>query len=138
MCKGVKELILLRRTGESAEQYLDSVRGVLEELGIQQILSAAALVATSLRSGGLIHMFGAGHSLLLAIEAFFRAGGRVGVNRILDRRLLFDGGVIESTEFERTEPLLQNIPVIPRGEKISGQFFPLLIDPASCRAEKTN
>lgn len=97
-----KELILLRRTGESAEQYLDSVRGVLQELELQQILSAAALVATSLRSGGLIHMFGSGHSLLLAVEAFFRAGGLVAVNPILDRRLQFDGGVIESTEFERT------------------------------------
>ena len=92
----------MRRTGESAEQYLDSVRGVLEKLEIQQILSAAALVANSLRSGGLIQMFGAGHSLLLAIETFFRAGGLVAVNPILDRRLQFDGGVIESTEFERS------------------------------------
>lgn len=78
------------------------MRGALEELEIPQILSAAALVANSLRSGGLIHMFGAGHSLLLAIEVFFRAGGLVAVNPILDRRLQFDGGVIESTEFERT------------------------------------
>lgn len=27
------------------------------------------------------------------------------------------------------EPLLQNIPIIHRGEKVEGQFFPLLIDP---------
>jgi len=27
------------------------------------------------------------------------------------------------------EPLLQGVPVIPSGEKIQGQFFPLLYDP---------
>ena len=35
------------------------------------------------------------------------------------------------------EPLLQGIPVIQHGEKIEGQFFPLLIDPSSLLAEKT-
>lgn len=30
------------------------------------------------------------------------------------------------------EPLLAGIPAIPNGEKIGGQFFPLLIDPACC------
>lgn len=93
---------LLYRTGESAEQYLHAVRDIVNELELQQILSAATLVATSLRSGSLIHIFGSGHSLLLAVEVFFRAGGLVAVNPILDRRLQFEGGVIESTEFERT------------------------------------
>ena len=27
------------------------------------------------------------------------------------------------------EPLLQGVPVIPPGEKVEGQFFPLLISP---------
>ncbi len=99
----------MNRTGESAEQYLHSVRGVLEQLEIQQIIAAAELIVAVLRGGGLIHMFGAGHSLLLAIEAFFRAGGLVAVNPILDRRLQFDGGVIESTEFERTSGAAQEL-----------------------------
>ena len=97
------------RTGESAERYLNSVCGVLGELELEQILPASDLVATSLRGGGLIHMFGAGHSLLLAIEVFFRAGGLAAVNPILDRRLQFDGGVIESTEFERTSGAAQEL-----------------------------
>ena len=99
----------MRRAGESSEQFLDSVRCVLRELEMQQILRAAELVAASLRSGGLIQMFGTGHSLLLAIEVFFRAGGLVAVNPILDRRLQFDGGVIESTEFERTSGTAQEL-----------------------------
>ena len=29
-----------------------------------------------------------------------------------------------------TEPLLRGVPPIPAGEKIQGQFFPLLFDPS--------
>lgn len=47
---------------------------------------------------------------------------------------VFRDGVMSDSD----EPLLQNIPVIPRGEKISGPFFPLLIDPASFQAKQTN
>lgn len=105
----VKGVGLLHRTGESAEQYLASVRGVLGALQLEQIVAGASLVAASLRNDCLIHMFGSGHSLLLAIEVFFRAGGLVAVNPILDRRLQFDGGVIESTEFERTSGAAQEL-----------------------------
>lgn len=99
----------MHRTGESAERYLTSARDVLGALQLEQIVSAASLVAASLRNDGLIHVFGAGHSLLLAIEVFFRAGGLVAVNPILDRRLQFDGGVLESTEFERTSEPAQEL-----------------------------
>lgn len=97
------------RTGESAERYLASVKGVLAELELEQMVAASSLVAESLRSGGLVHVFGAGHSLLLAIEVFFRAGGIAAVNPILDRRLQFDGGVVESTEFERSPDAAQEL-----------------------------
>lgn len=35
-------------------------------------------------------------------------------------------GVLSNSD----DPLLQNIPAIPRGQKVDGQFFPLLTDPA--------
>lgn len=31
------------------------------------------------------------------------------------------------------EPLLKGVPVIPKGEKMGGQFFPLLFDPGAVR-----
>ncbi|MGH7748780.1 MAG: phytanoyl-CoA dioxygenase family protein, partial [Candidatus Dormibacteria bacterium] len=43
---------------------------------------------------------------------------------------VFRDGVISNSD----DPLLQNIPTIPRGEKIGGRFFPLLIDPTSLAA----
>lgn len=90
------------KAGEFAKEYLHSVREVLGELEPRQIDRAAALVSSSLGTGGLVHMFGTGHSLLLAVEVFFRAGGLVAVSPILDERLHFENGVVESTEFERT------------------------------------
>jgi len=39
---------------------------------------------------------------------------------------VFRDGVMSDTN----EPLLAGVPVIPRGEKMGGQFFPLLFDPA--------
>ncbi|MBO0719896.1 MAG: phytanoyl-CoA dioxygenase family protein, partial [Blastocatellia bacterium] len=38
---------------------------------------------------------------------------------------IFRDGVKSNSD----EPLLQGVPVIPKGEKMGGQFFPLLFDP---------
>lgn len=86
---------------EPAEQYFASVRDTLEKLELQQVLSAAELVAAALQAGRLVHVFGAGHSALLAQEVFYRAGGLVAIRPILDRRLQFEDGILQSTEFER-------------------------------------
>ena len=39
---------------------------------------------------------------------------------------VFRDGVMSNAD----EPLLAGVPVIPRGEKMDGQFFPLLFEPA--------
>lgn len=49
-----------------------------------QILRAGELVAKVVRSGGVLHTFGAGHSATLAKELVGRAGGFVPVNQIVD------------------------------------------------------
>lgn len=89
--------------------YLDAVDNALRRIDMHQILQAAGIVSASLEVGGVVHAFGSGHSSLLAQEVFFRAGGLVGVNPILDPRLSFKQGVIESTEFERTLEAAQEL-----------------------------
>jgi ectoine hydroxylase-related dioxygenase (phytanoyl-CoA dioxygenase family) len=42
---------------------------------------------------------------------------------------IFRDGVMSDTD----EPLLSGVPVIPRGNKMSGQFFPLLFEPTAKR-----
>src|SRR5205807_1937172 len=86
---------------DSAERYLASVRRALDDICFEQVEQAAGVIAEALRNDGIIHVFGSGHSSLLAQEVFFRAGGLVAVNAILDARLGFERGAVESTEFER-------------------------------------
>src|SRR5437016_11079379 len=86
---------------DSAERYLASVRRALDDICFEQVEQAAGVIAEALRNDGIIHIFGAGHSSLLAQEVFFRAGGLVAVNPILNQRLGFQCGALESTEFER-------------------------------------
>lgn len=86
--------------------FFAAVRRVLDavEMTEQAALDAAArLVADSLARGGVLHVFGTGHSHILAEEVFFRAGGLVQVNAILDPGLMLHVSALHSTEVERME-----------------------------------
>ena len=86
------------------ETYINGLKSVLERIEREQasaIKSAGQLVANALAADGVIHTFGTGHSHLIADEAFFRAGGIAAINPILDERLVFLKGALESTRAER-------------------------------------
>jgi uncharacterized phosphosugar-binding protein len=86
------------------EDYLDKLQALLERIRVEQapaITAAGHLVADALVAEGVIHTFGTGHSHLIADEAFFRAGGIAAINPILDERLVFLKGALESTRAER-------------------------------------
>ena len=75
----------------------------------EQIDRAAEIVAHSLMNEGVIHIFGTGHSSIIAQEAFMRAGGVLPVNAILDERVLLSGGALNSSAMERHEGLAADI-----------------------------
>ncbi|MGE0867318.1 MAG: sugar isomerase domain-containing protein [Kofleriaceae bacterium] len=84
--------------------YLGQLQWVLDRIRREQaddIVAAGRLVADALDAGGILHAFGTGHSHLIAHEAFYRAGGLSAVNPILDERLIFLKGALESTRAER-------------------------------------
>lgn len=56
----------------------------IEETQAQALDKAAEAIFTSLKEGGVLHIFGSGHSHAIAEEAFHRAGGLVPVNAILE------------------------------------------------------
>ncbi len=88
----------------SATNYISALQELLENIKVQQveaIRQAGMLIADALIAGGIVQAFGSGHSHMVAEEAFYRAGGMVPVNPILDRRLLFLDGALESTMAER-------------------------------------
>jgi uncharacterized phosphosugar-binding protein len=52
-----------------------------------RIEQVASLAASSIAAGGVLHVFGTGHSHMIAFEAFGRAGGLAPVNAIVDHAL---------------------------------------------------
>lgn len=66
----------------------------------EAIGEAALLIADSIAQGGLLHVFGCGHSQILAEEIFYRAGGLVPINAMLEPALSLREAT-KSTFFER-------------------------------------
>lgn len=76
----------LRR--HAALDYLGCLAALLGELIDTQepnISAAADLLAPAIEEGGLVHVFGPGHSHIIAEEAFNRTGGLACINPIVDR-----------------------------------------------------
>ena len=67
--------------------YRDHICALLEAALEQEdvLARAAAMVAETVRRGGVVHVFGSGHSSLAALEVVGRSGSLVPVNPILDR-----------------------------------------------------
>jgi uncharacterized phosphosugar-binding protein len=88
----------------SAAAYLERVGAMIQQLRSEQLGSiheAAEMVAGVLREDRLVHVFGTGHSHMLAEEGLYRAGGLAPVNAILDPGLMLHEGATASTEMER-------------------------------------
>jgi len=85
--------------------------------------SAAQLCADTVAQGGVIHVFGTGHSSHQAAEMFYRAGGLACVNAILEPLLSVNAGALLSTWTER-QPGLASL-ILDRYELHAGE--PMII-----------
>ncbi|MFA6449805.1 MAG: SIS domain-containing protein [bacterium] len=86
------------------EQFFEKTTEALQKIVETQkenIMLAADAVATTIMNDGLIHVFGTGHSHLLALEMYGRAGGLAPLNPILETNLMLHEGVRKSTAMER-------------------------------------
>jgi uncharacterized phosphosugar-binding protein len=96
--------------------YADEVIGLLQHLTKSQgpVLDQVAQVcADTIVQGGMIHLFGSGHSVIPTLEAFPRYGSFVGLHPLTDPRLMWHnvlgpGGVRELLWLERTENYVQH------------------------------
>jgi uncharacterized phosphosugar-binding protein len=100
----------------SARRYADAVRPVLDRLLDSQadrLDRAADLIAGSLRAGGVLQAFGAGHSEAFAAELVARAGGLVPTNRLSVRDLVLHGDaprdVLDDPKLERDPTIAHRI-----------------------------
>lgn len=78
------------------------------EANAEAFTAAAGKMADTLQAGGLIHLYGSGHSVLPTQETFPRYGSYVGYNPLTDPRVMWHnvlgaGGVRELLWLERTE-----------------------------------
>jgi uncharacterized phosphosugar-binding protein len=76
----------------------------IERLDLAAVTAAARALAPRVRAGGLLQTFGSGHSQLLALEGFYRAGGPGWLRPLVDDRLSPVRG-FSVTEYERSEGL---------------------------------
>ncbi|MCR4427509.1 MAG: SIS domain-containing protein [Firmicutes bacterium] len=79
----------------------------------QNILDASNMMAESIACGGMVHVFGSGHSVIPVLDIFPRYGGFVGFHPIMDPRLMWfnvvgPGGARELLWLERTEGYIAN------------------------------
>ena len=86
------------------EAYTESVLKLINEIHddeLNNIKKAAEIIFKSMIKGGLLHVFATGHSHMMAEEMFYRAGGLVPVDPILEPFLMQHEGAFRSTKFER-------------------------------------
>ncbi len=85
-------------------RYFEQLEELLSELEAQapQIEAAATLMADCIAAGGVVHVFGSGHSHMMAEEVFYRAGGLWAFNAMLDINLT-SFGTLKAGMVERTE-----------------------------------
>ncbi len=94
------------------ERYYGILKDTLETAFCGQadaLETAAQKIAGSLLGGGMLYTFGTGHGHLLALEIFYRAGGLARVCPILDERLMLHASASESTGWERTDGLADEL-----------------------------
>jgi uncharacterized phosphosugar-binding protein len=84
--------------------FLRHAAALLTHLAADQrdvITAAAAALADTIVAGGVLHVFGTGHSHIVAEELFYRAGGLVAVRPVLMDSLMLHVDAELSTHLER-------------------------------------
>ena len=97
------------------ESYHQEIQAVLARLWATQsdtLRQAAIWMADAIAGGGLVHLFGSGHSVLPVLDIFPRYGSFAGFSPMMDSRLMWlsvmdTGGAKELLWLERTEGYAQ-------------------------------
>ena len=112
--KGIKEYKEVKENKSLSiiEAYKRNVLASVDDSLTSQrdvIISISKELANRIEAGGIIYLFGTGHSHMLAEEAFYRAGGLACMNAILEPNLMLHHGADLSGWIERIEGLSEQI-----------------------------
>ena len=87
-------------------KYFSASKALINKIvkkNILQIKNASKLLSECICNDNLIHTFGTGHSHVIGLELFVRAGGLANVNSFLDSSVMTSEGARRSAEIERIE-----------------------------------
>ncbi len=93
-------------------EYIKANQTIIEKIateGAENIEKTAELFSDALVNDRKIFLFGTGHSHMLAEELFYRAGGLVKIQPILEPPLMLHISASDSTIAERVEGVAQNL-----------------------------
>lgn len=90
---------------EKVKQHLD----LLVTADKSEIIKAAEWFSETLIKDKIVHTFGTGHSHMIGLELFVRAGGLANVNAMLDSTVMTAEGARRSAEIERISGLAKVI-----------------------------
>lgn len=89
--------------------YFHELQRLLDVVLAQEntlLAEAAQMIVSRLQSGGIVQLFGCGHSHLLAQDAFYRAGGLVPVRPITIVPLTLHAGALTSSKNEKDPSII--------------------------------
>ncbi len=85
-------------------EYLNEITAILNRIENEEpenLALASDAVAEVICNDALVHIFGCGHSHLVALDTFYRAGGLACVSPLLDEDLMLHDGGAKSSRMEK-------------------------------------
>lgn len=87
--------------GQAYQDRLSAILATAMRVETRNVQEAAQIVARTFSAGGVLYIFGSGHSHMFAEEAFYRAGGATRVCPVLKPPYMLHEGAVQSTRLER-------------------------------------
>lgn len=91
---------------ESWQRYFTIMQGVVEDVLNTQaanITKAAEILTNTTKNNGIIHLFGSGHSSLIAEDVFWRAATLANVHAIFESAVAGINEVTKTSKLEKLE-----------------------------------
>ncbi len=87
-----------------AAEYFANLHAVLDRIASSQpepLTRAVTAITQSVARGGVVHIFGCGHTQMLALEVWYRAGQPAFISPVFDPGLWPQNAPLKGTELER-------------------------------------
>ena len=91
------------------EEKVSNLLNIINKEENENIKQAAKIIFDRMKDSKILHVFATGHSHMFAEELFYRAGGLIQVNPILEPFLMQHEGAVSSTKYERLEGIAKII-----------------------------